>query len=121
MMRWRCRIAGIWCLVVTNVGASGGPPVDPDDLAAVARGRAEFTRSCVVCHGHGGTGGRGLPLAGRALAPDMIFYTVSKGRRRGSSVMPAFENALSVDQRWDLVAFVLSLGSRKHPADGNTH
>jgi mono/diheme cytochrome c family protein len=76
----------------------------------VAMGKKRFNRTCFYCHGYEGVGGKGATLQRRSdLTPDVIFNTISNGRIRGSAVMPPWKNALTEEERWQLVAYILSL------------
>ena len=72
-------------------------------------GEELFAKNCVYCHGHQGSGGKAKTLQGRDFRADYLFKTITKGRRRGSLVMPPWKRSLSEEQRWQLVAFILSL------------
>lgn len=86
---------------------------------ARARGRAIFQTKCVLCHGvHAdGNGVRRKGLSGapanfqskdwRANASPESVYTVLTNGERGTS-MPAWPT-LSEEEKWDLVAYVLSV------------
>lgn len=92
------------------------PPSSPhryDDQAyAISQGRRLFiTMNCVGCHAQGG-GGMGPALMDDRWIygsdPEQIRYTIRKGRPNG---MPSFENRLTDQQVWQLVAYVRTLGS----------
>lgn len=114
------------------------PPVDvvgtPESLA---RGKAIFGATCVVCHGVDGYGDgefsnitrdyRGEPIRPRNLREDYlkygtdassIFRTISFGFE--GTPMPGFGAAFSEAERWDLVSFVQSLRAGKGVAGGAT-
>jgi mono/diheme cytochrome c family protein len=96
--------------------ASGSPEAEAkarvfdDREQSVARGEKRFNQSCVYCHGHRGSGGKAKKLQGRKFDPDYLFKTITKGKRRGSLVMPPWEKTFSDQERWELVTFILSLG-----------
>jgi len=86
----------------------GNPDLGNPDV--IAMGKKRFNRACFYCHGYEGVGGKGATLQRRAdLTPDVIFNTISNGRIRGSSVMPPWKNSLTEEERWQLVAYILSL------------
>jgi len=100
----------------TGVAARVRPPAAP----SVERGRALFAENCASCHGEHGTGdgpeSKRLDLEPanftdrafmRAETPDDFFNVITLGRRR--SGMPAWGDALSLQERWDLVRFVWTL------------
>ena len=89
---------------------------DPD---AVAAGQKLFADHCVECHGEnlGGTN-RGISLASeevRQASPGALFWVLTNGVvRRG---MPVWSR-LSELQRWQIVAFLTSIGaSPAHASD----
>lgn len=87
------------------------------------RGRVMFEKNCVLCHGERGDGNgvRSRGLSRKAadftsvgwrsnVTPRYVFEVVSEGKR-GTS-MPAWPT-LTDDQKWDVVAYVLSLAERE--------
>jgi len=100
----------------TGVQVEAGPPEPP----SVERGAALFAAECARCHGAAGAGD-GPDAADLAVKPasftDLAFMRVETprdffnvitlGRRR--SGMPEWGDALTVQQRWDLVRFVWTL------------
>lgn len=95
------------------------------DASALEAGKVIFETNCAACHGISGQGD-GPAAAGLNPAPanlsdgDMIgmlsdgylFWRVSKGGMMEpfNSMMPAWENVLSEDQRWQAISYVRSLG-----------
>ena len=86
---------------------------------ARARGRTLFSKKCALCHGAraDGRGARREGLSGKPInfhnkewrantSPLSVFETLSEGKR-GTS-MPAWPT-LSDEQKWDVVAYVLSV------------
>ena len=86
------------------------------------RGRLIFKQNCVLCHGEraDGNGVRSKGLSGKAanfsstewrenVTPRFVFKILSEGER-GTS-MPAWPT-LTEDQKWDVVAYVLSVAER---------
>jgi mono/diheme cytochrome c family protein len=96
--------------------ATGSPEAVAKALAfdnreqSVALGEKRFNQSCVYCHGNRGSGGKAKKLQGRKFDPDYLFKTITKGKRRGSLVMPPWGKTFSDQERWELVTFILSLG-----------
>lgn len=90
-----------------------------DSIEAQQRGRALFLEKCALCHGvrADGEGVRREGLSAkpvnfqskdwRAKTNARRVYTVLSEGKRGTS-MPAWPS-LSDDERWDLVAYVLSV------------
>lgn len=103
------RAAGLVLAALAFAAASAVADGSPAD--AVAAGEALFNRNCTVCHGKAGRGGRSRPLAGRSFEDEYLFNTISKGRKRGSLIMPPWEKTLSGEQRRQLVAYIQSLGA----------
>ncbi len=100
----------------TPAPASLAPPATRPDLAA---GEAIYAARCAPCHGETGLGdgpqASDLPSAPSALAdpalatgatPRQWFEVVTQGRM--DRFMPPF-NSLTAQQRWDVVAYALSL------------
>ena len=102
-------------------------PFDPDDDELIRAGAELFTRNCIRCHGPSLSGDgwiafrrqkrvdllREVRRRGWANFADEkaaeIFAAVSEGRVViGDPSMPAFENKLTKEQRWQLVIFVRS-------------
>ncbi len=94
-------------------------PLPPEPPSAV-RGQALYVENCAGCHGAAGDGGGaeakrlGLVPASftdpgfmRGETPRDFFNVITLGRRR--SGMPEWAQALSLQQRWDAVAYVWSL------------
>ncbi|MEI6289862.1 MAG: c-type cytochrome [Chloroflexota bacterium] len=93
-------------------------PLTPPNLAA---GSAIYLEKCAPCHGAGGQGdgpmaaqlqkppkALGKPEIGRLAAPANWYTTVTEGNI--NSFMPPFNGSLSDQQRWDVVAYAMSLG-----------
>jgi mono/diheme cytochrome c family protein len=86
---------------------------------ARARGRVLYRNKCALCHGEraDGNGVRSKGLSGKPInfqskewrastEPLALFEILSEGKR-GTS-MPAWPT-LSADEKWDLIAYVLSV------------
>lgn len=82
------------------------------DVAVIAAGEKRFNQNCVYCHGNAGSGGKGAPLQGRDdLTAPYLFDTISNGKKRGALLMPAWKEAFSEKQIWELSAYILSLST----------
>lgn len=102
---------------------------------SVERGKAQYAElGCAGCHGElGRTDGTTAPTLkddfGHAIRPadlthpwtfrgggrrEDIFRTVTTGLN--GTPMPAFGEALSVEQRWDLTDFIYALGGSESPS-----
>ena len=85
----------------------GAPPFDLADDHAIDEGARLFRASCTgYCHGKDGGASRAPKLRGQKLEGNYVYARIAKGSPNG---MPAFESALSRDDIWKLVAYVLSL------------
>ena len=71
---------------------------------ALARGERTYRARCVGCHQVGGASGPNLFR--NRLVPSRYLDAVSKGRP--GTAMAAFDSVLSVDEIWELWAFVQS-------------
>ncbi len=92
------------------------PPAPPD----VQQGAALYAQNCAACHGDKGLGdgpesmklpvtvpGLGLEDVARQASPADWYKTVTQGNL--DRFMPPFVGALSDQQRWDVVAYALTL------------
>lgn len=91
------------------------PPQTPN----VANGEAIYFEKCAACHGDTGLGDGpqglqlgvtvkafGLPEIARPASPEQYYTTVTRGKME--RLMPPF-NSLSDQERWDVIAYVLTL------------
>ncbi|MFI5192767.1 MAG: c-type cytochrome [Chitinophagales bacterium] len=87
---------------------------------AVRKGMDLYSQQCISCHGAQGYGDGG---AGRVQGQTPANFHSEKVRKEsagslywkitnGRGVMPSFKNTYSDEQRWSLVAFIKSLGSK---------
>ncbi len=97
-----------------------GVPPNPvvSDTVSIQRGSELFTINCVLCHGTGGKGDG--PVASHlenkpfdltsfpihSFTDGGIFFTISTGV---PEKMPALNENLTVQQRWDVVNYVRTL------------
>jgi copper transport protein len=116
------------------VGTHSDPPLSQEEASAdnpveatqesIDRGRLLFMNNCIQCHGETGRGdgplAASLPLPPANLYdhipfhPDQFFFGVmTKGL---SGVMPAFENTLSEDDRWNILNFLRAQFGNPEPA-----
>jgi mono/diheme cytochrome c family protein len=92
----------------------------PAEPPAPQEGLSLYMEKCAPCHGEQGRGDGpqglqlsvkvpafGLPDAGRAAIPTNYFTIVSQGRIE--NFMPPFSGSLSEQQRWNVVAYAISL------------
>jgi mono/diheme cytochrome c family protein len=109
------------------------------DSAVLAHGRAIHDVRCAVCHGSQGAGD-GPAAAGLALKPASFgdarmvaemspvywFWRLSEGAlaepfRSLGSVMPAWKDQLSVDDRWAVIAYQHSFSGHGGPHVASEH
>lgn len=101
--------------------ATSEPVVFPSTTPDAEAGGALYIQNCAPCHGLSGLGdgeqAAQLPFApaplgdpdlARAASPEDWFRIVSAGRLQ--RYMPPFSSALTSQQRWDVLAYVYSLG-----------
>ena len=104
----------------------------PDAPATVAKGKALYQASCVVCHGIAGKGDgpAAFTLVPRPVnlqlhvpqhAPGEIFYWISNGIP--GTAMPAWGDVdpatgkpkLSAEDRWSVIRYLQALSRGEHP------
>ena len=87
---------------------------------SLAKGKDLFLVYCAVCHGARGKGDG--PVSPKFVPPpDLTHPSIQRGRTdgymqhvvgTGGAVMPAYAEALSPEERWDVVNFLRSLAKR---------
>ena len=98
----------------TSAAPSQVNPFSWTDPAAIDAGRATYEASCAGCHAQDGTGA--LPGATDFTTADWqqelrdqngeILCVLSQGR----GVMPAWEETLTLEQRWQVLTYLSTLG-----------
>ena len=108
------------------VRASHKPNPVPTDPKSVSQGKDLFIAACVPCHGPAGKGdgpvSTTLERDGAHIRPGnlsdpklwqqsdgAIFWKISEGR----NPMPSFQEALSEEQRWQIVNYVRTLAAKQ--------
>jgi hypothetical protein len=98
-------------------------PLDRTDPTVILLGQRGYDYFCVQCHGqyHDGNGTVGqsfAPLPGdlrseqvQQRADGLLFHEISYGIPGGRQ--PALASTISVEERWQIIAFVKSLGVRE--------
>ncbi|HEY0687380.1 MAG TPA: cytochrome c [Steroidobacter sp.] len=96
----------------------------PRSAESVARGESLYRINCVVCHG---ARGRGDGPVGRKFDPPpvdlnkehtqgqadgQLFFTLTRGR----VAMPFYRDALSQQERWDVINYLRSEFGKQPPA-----
>jgi len=92
-------------------GVSGGsaPPFDLADTKVIGEGAQLFRQTCTgYCHGKDGGPSRAPKLRAQKLERTYVYARITKGSPNG---MPAFETAMSRENIWKLVAYVMSLSN----------
>ena len=99
-------IAGALLFALPPLGAAQEGITNPflGKLEAISAGRDIYQRKCLVCHQSAGA--RGPNLFATKLSDQRFLETVIKGRR--GTQMPAFGARLSIDEVWQVHAFVKS-------------
>jgi mono/diheme cytochrome c family protein len=90
--------------------------------ASVATGRERYETFCVPCHGAEAKGGVTGPVAAKFIPPpDLTNGELQKARTDGywhsyimvgGAVMPAYGDALSTQEAWDIVNYLRTLAAR---------
>jgi mono/diheme cytochrome c family protein len=106
-------------LVVAREAYQGRRNPVPADVQSLTRGGALYAVYCTPCHGAGGKGDG--PVTPRFIpAPDLTSPPVQAKPDGhfayyigyGGAVMPAYGEALSVSERWDITNYVRSLAKK---------
>ena len=97
-------------------------PVNAAEPFVITRGKSVYLIYCAQCHGHNydgeGTVGQSFqPLPTDLRSPQVqsktdgyLFKSISYGIPGGRQ--PALDTTITIDDRWHVVAFVKSLGTR---------
>jgi mono/diheme cytochrome c family protein len=107
--------------------------------AMISRGQAIYQEKCAVCHGADGSGD-GPAAASMMLKPPSLrdtkmiaemspsywFWRVSEGGavepyKSMESAMPGWKSALSVADRWAVIAYQHTLSGHRGPHDSSQH
>lgn len=109
------------------------PPLPPLTAKLIATGRAKFEEAgCAECHGPGGRGNgpsaKDLKdLVGNSISPSDLTLRPFKSGQRPEDVyrtiatgldgtpMPSYEGALSPEEEWALVGYIVSIATRERP------
>jgi mono/diheme cytochrome c family protein len=100
-------------------------PVIWTDVSASTRGKVLYEQSCVACHGAEGKGQGPAAVALDHKPADLnkhfhkedgysdayLFWRISEGGtvepfKSDNSMMPGFKGQMTVDQRWDVLAYI---------------
>jgi mono/diheme cytochrome c family protein len=111
----------MWLSTCSPADGGSGPLPEEWNDASPERGEVLFVRHCAICHGVRGDGGGARagslsshprdftnPVWSRDRTPGEVFRTIEGGIE--GTAMPGWAPVLTGAQRWDVVAYVLSLG-----------
>lgn len=104
----------------------------PADKDSLERGQMVFAAQCETCHGPTGMGdgpaGQALdpapaPIAhtSQMLSDGYLYWRISEGGHSFGTAMPAWNESLSEQARWDLINYMRSLGSDTAQGMGMGH
>jgi mono/diheme cytochrome c family protein len=105
-------------VVAREVYATRKNPVPPTP-ESLARGRALYGTYCTPCHGLTGKGEG--PVTPRFIPPPDLTGSVTQAKPDGhfsyyigygGAIMPAYGEALSVSERWDIVNYLRTLAQK---------
>ena len=110
----------------TPIESTGPINPNPPNAASVAAGKGIFDEKCVPCHGESGKGDGPVGLTLNPRPADLTQHAVPGVHTDGQlfewitngfpgSVMPPFRQALSDDDRWNVVNFIRTLAPRSTP------
>jgi mono/diheme cytochrome c family protein len=107
----------------TSAGTDIQSPIDMAQPAVIARGKAVYLIFCAQCHGHSHDGKGSVGQSFAPLPTDLrsakvqsspagvLFRNVSFGVPDGRQ--PPLHATIPIDDRWKVVAYVKSLGTRE--------
>ena len=116
-------VSGGEAIYRVSAGIDIQPPIDMTQSAVIDRGNAVYLIYCAQCHGHNYDGKGTVGQSFAPLPTDLrsakvqnsptgeLFKNVSYGIPDGRQ--PPLHATITVDDRWKVVAFVKSLGTRE--------
>jgi copper transport protein len=118
----------IGTIVVAQTPIESGGPINPipPNATSVAAGMAIYEEKCVPCHGESGKGDGPIGITLNPRPADLTQHAIpgvhTDGQLFGwitngfpASVMPPFRQALSDDDRWNVVNFIRTLAPKSTP------
>lgn len=94
-------------------------PYTWNDAKTKESGKTIFNELCQGCHGPAGNLQKSADFTSPAISarikdfPDYFFWGVSEGKKTASGFsMPAFKGLLNEEERWQVITYIQSLGSR---------
>ena len=106
----------------TTAGIHLMPPLKMRDATVIARGKAVYLTFCAQCHGYNYDGNGTVGQSFKPLPTDLrsakvqstfegeLFKSISYGIPGGRQ--PALETTVKIDDRWHVIAYIKSLGTR---------
>lgn len=97
------------------------PSVDLTSPKTIQSGKKLYTQLCAICHGNEG---KGDGMAGMALNPKPANFTTKQFQAQsngaiywkiteGKPPMASYKSTLTDEQRWELIAYLRTLGKKK--------
>ena len=121
-------LAGLACAMPKTLSAQSGgfhdAPATASQIKNPVAGKADaaqaganlYAKKCALCHGDKGQGLANIPAVSKnptqSATDGAIFWFITKGSTANG--MPAW-SSLSADERWQIVAYIRSLGTGKAP------
>jgi copper transport protein len=118
-------IAGAFVFLRSSSPSSPAGLVNPipPNADSIAKGQALYTANCVPCHGAGGKGDGPVGLTLNPRPADLTLHAIPGVHTDGqlyewitngypNSVMPAFKQRLSDDDRWNLLNFIRTMAPK---------
>lgn len=81
-----------------------------ENKLSIEKGKSKYNTNCISCHGSQGKGARAPTLVSNGFAPggvydNKFFFNTIKYGRQGT-IMGSFENILSDDDIWHIIAYL---------------
>ncbi len=118
----------IGTIVFAQVPIESGGPINPipPNATSIATGRATYEEKCVPCHGESGKGDGPVGITLNPRPADLTQHAIPGVHTDGQlfgwitngfpgSVMPPFRQALSDEDRWNVVNFIRTLAPKSTP------
>ncbi len=128
-MKLKLSLLFLWIFIYANAQDWQAPPeakhlknpYGVPDAIAVAQGRKIFGKLCAACHG---IDGKGDPVMRKSLNPPPADLTSAKVQNQtdgeifwkithGKGMMASYANVLTEQERWQVVAYIRTLGNKE--------